>query len=155
MISTAKEGGTIINYSDRFTITGMTGTTTAAVQKAVTALGGATAGPPTVNDVAAAAPPAAPAPVVGAGAYNVPYNKQTGSIRYAPMQGVPPTKITQKGVTPQFPTSAFTVAKTWLPKASIITTMTESLTFSVNSHANTVGLRTGLLMFGVAALTVL
>jgi hypothetical protein len=153
MISTAKEGGTIINYSDRFTITGMTGTTTAAVQKAVSALGGSTAGPPTVNDVSAA--PAAAAPPVGAGAYNIPYDQQTGLTKYAPMQGVPPTKITQKSVKPQFPTSAFTVAKTWLPKASIVTTLTESLTFSVNSHANTVSLNMGLLMFRFAMLTTL
>jgi hypothetical protein len=151
MISTAKEGGTIVNYSDRFTITGMTGTTTAAVQKAVTALGGSTAGPPTVNDVSAA--PAAAAPAVGAGAYNIPYNQQTGLTKYAPMQGVPPTKITQKSVKPQYSPSALTIATTWLPKASIVTTLTESLTFSVNSQANTVSLKTGLFAIGVAMLT--
>lgn len=141
MISTAKEGGTIINYSDRFTITGMTGTTTNAIQQAVSALGGATAGPPTVNDVAAAAAPAAaPAdtPAVGASIYNVPYGQQTGLTKYAPMQGVPPTQITLKKMTPLFPSSAWTVAKTYLPKATILTTLTEAMTFSVKSHANTV-----------------
>lgn len=137
MISTATEGGTVINYSDRFTITGMTGSVTASVKNAVTALGGSTAGPPTENDVAnggAAAPPASAPP---AGAFGIPFTKQTGLTRYAPMQGVPPTKITKKGASPLFPTSAYTVAKTWLP-LSIVTTLTESQTFSVQSHANTV-----------------
>lgn len=144
MISTAKEGGTVINYSSRFTITGMTGTTTATIQKAVTALGGSTAGPPTVNDVAAGGNNAAPAPApadtpsAGAGVWGIPYGQQTGLTKYAPMQGVPPTKITEKSPTPKYPTSAFTIATAFLPKASIVTTLTELLTFSVNSHANTV-----------------
>ena len=147
MISTAKEGGTIINYSDRFTITGMTGTTTPAIQKAVTALGGTTAGPPTVNSVtpggavAPVPPPAADTPAAGNSVYNIPYGQQTGLTKYAPMQGVPPTKITNKGMTPQYPTSAVQIAVTFLPKASIVTTLTEPMTFSVNSHPNTVCLR--------------
>ena len=145
MISTAKNGGTVINYSSRFTITGMTGTTTASIQKAVTALGGATAGPPTVNDVAAGgnnapAPAPAPVPAAGAGIWGIPYGQQTGLTKYAPMQGVPPTQITQKSPTPKYPTSAFTIATAFLPKASIVTTLTEVLTFKVKSHANTVSL---------------
>ena len=144
MTSTAKEGGTVINYSERFTITGMTGTTTAAIQKAVTALGGSTAGPPTVNDVAAGgnnvAPAPAPAdtPAAGAGVWGIPYGQQTGLTKYAPMQGVPPTQITQKSPTPKYPTSAFTVASAFLPPASIVTTLTEAQTFIAKSHANTV-----------------
>ena len=145
MISTAKNGGTVINYSSRFTITGMTGTTTASIQKAVTALGGATAGPPTVNDVAAGgnnapAPAPAPVPAAGAGIWGIPYGQQTGLTKYAPMQGVPPTQITQKSPTPKYPTSAFTIATAFLPKASIVTTLTEIFTFKVKSHANTVSL---------------
>ena len=140
IISTAKEGGTVINYSDRFTVTGMTGTTTASIKNAVTALGGSTAGPATVNNVAANANPSAvaSAPAVGGAAYNVPYNQQQGLTRYAPMQGVPPTKITQKKATPLYPTSAFKIAKNWLPQPSIVTTLTEPQTFSVHSHQNTV-----------------
>ena len=139
MISTAKEGGTVINYSDRFTITGMTGSTTAAIKSAVTALGGSTAGPATVNDVVAGggAAPAVSVPAGGAG-YNVPYAKQQGTIRYAPMQSIPPTKITQKNASPLFPTSAFTIAKQMLPIPSIVTTLTEPQTFSVKSHPNQV-----------------
>ena len=140
MISTATEGGTIINYSDRFTITGMTGTVTTSVKNAVNALGGSTAGPPTENDVTNGGAAAPVASVPAAGAYGIPWFKQTGLTRYAPMQGVPPTKITQKNPQPLFPTSAYTVAKQWLPIPSILTTLTESQTFSVQSHENTVRL---------------
>lgn len=141
MISTAKSGGTVINYSDRFTLTGMTGSTTAAIQKAVTALGGSTDGPTAEDDTAAAAPPAeAPAdtPAAGAALYKVPYAQQTGLTKYCPAQGIPPTKISAKKVTMMHPTSAWTVAKTWLPIASVMTTLTEPMTFSVKSHINTV-----------------
>ena len=140
MISTAKEGGTIINYSNRFTLTGMTGSVSPTVQKAVTALGGATAGPPTENDIAAAPVAAAPADTPGAGdpLYAVPYAQQTGLTKYCPMQGIPPTKITERKVQPAYPTSAWTVARTFLPPASILTTLTAPMTFSVQSHINTV-----------------
>ena len=134
MISNAKEGGTITNFSDRFTITGMTGSVTAQVRSAVSALGGSAQGPPAINALAADAPAAVPA----AGAFGIPYNQQEGATRYAPMQGVPPTKITKKDMRPLFPTSAYTVAKTWLPKPSIVTTLTDLQTFSVQSHENTV-----------------
>ena len=116
----------------------MTGTVTTAIKNAVTQLGGSTAGPPTENDVAADAPAAVPA--ADAGDYNVPYGQQQGTIRYAPMQGVPPPKITKNGASPLFPTSAYQIAKQMLPIPSIVTTLTESQTFSVQSHENTVRL---------------
>ena len=132
----AAEGGYIINYSNRFTITGMAGTVSPAVKAAAIAAGSSTTGPATLNAVAAAAPAAAePA---GGAAYNIPYNKQEGLTKYAPMQPVPPTKITQKSAAPLFPTSAYTIATTWLPQASILTTLTASQTFSVHSMENTV-----------------
>lgn len=135
MISVASEGGTIINYSSRFTITGMTGTTPATAITAVTALDGATAGPATENDVTTDAGTTAAA---AGGEFTVPYNLQTGLTKYAPMQPVPPTKITQKNYTPLYPTSSYSIATTYLPQASIATTMTESQTFSVVSIENTV-----------------
>lgn len=141
MISTAKEGGTVTNYSNRFTVTGLTGVTPATYQQAVTALAGSTAGPATENAVSnAAQAPAAGGAAAGAGAagFNVPFNQQEGLTRYAPMQGVPPTKITAKNPTPLFPTSAFEIAKTWVAHPSQVTTLTESQTFSVQSKENTV-----------------
>lgn len=149
MISTAKDGGTVTNYSPRFSLTGLTGTTLATYVRQVTALQGSTAGPATVNDVnpAAAAPakgaPAAAAPAAPAedpALFTVPFNLQTGVVRYAPMQPVPPTKITADDVTPLFPTSPFDIARTKLPPPTIVTTYTLAQTYSVQSMQNTVGL---------------
>ena len=140
MISTAKAGGTVTNYSNRFTVTGMTGTTAANIQKAVTALGGSTASPATINDVsnAAADPASAPAAVPAAGAYTVPYQLQKGLTRYAPMQPIPPTKITAKDAKPLFPTSDYILAKSRMAVPSIVTTLTLPQTFSVQSSVNSV-----------------
>ncbi|EGP87207.1 unnamed protein product [Zymoseptoria tritici ST99CH_1A5] len=135
MTSTAKSGGTIINYSDRFNIPTMTGNTPPTYAKAADAVDG-TDGPPTqnniANDVAAAAPPAADGP------FAVPYALQTGLTRYAPMQGVPPTKISAKNYTPLHPTSSYKVATAFLPTATVQKTVTQSQTFSVSSRENTV-----------------
>src|SRR5665213_310756 len=90
MLSVATAGGTVWNYSDRFTLTGMTGTFSATVAAAVLAVSG-TAGPDTVNNVVAAG---AAAGTAAAGAWGTPYNLQTGLTKYAPMQPVPPTAIT-------------------------------------------------------------
>jgi hypothetical protein len=49
MTSTIDTGGTVINYSDRFNLTGLTGTTPAQYRQAAEALNGATAGPDTVG----------------------------------------------------------------------------------------------------------
>ncbi|KAK3701893.1 Cell wall synthesis protein kre9 precursor [Vermiconidia calcicola] len=137
MISAPADGGQVINYSDRFNVLGMTGSVAPNIKKAVTALGGSTAGPPTVNEVNNVAPVASVPADPGAGDYGVPYAQQKGPTKYAPMQKVPPTKITAKKVTPLNPTSAWTVAKTWLPKPTVISTVTEPNTFSVRSRANT------------------
>lgn len=137
IMSVAKAGGTITNYSDRFTLTGMTGTFPPAVITANAAVSG-TAGPPKVNAVAAPAAPGAGA--IPADAWDTPYNLQTGAIRYAPMQPIPPTKITKTDVNPLWPTSSVPIATTFLLVAPIPTTQTQPQTFVAQSHANTVRL---------------
>jgi hypothetical protein len=135
MISTAKSGGTITTYSSRFTLTGMTGTTSQALITAATAAGDTV--PATVdavaNDVAADA---------AAGAVNmnsgVPYASQTGLFRWAPMQSVPPTKITKKDTKPLYPTSSYKIATAFLPTPSPTKTETGKQTFSADSMENTV-----------------
>jgi len=137
MMSVATEGGQVINYSSRFSMTGMTGTTPPSAITAITALNGVTDGPATVNQVsngAAAGAGAAPE----AGVWTVPYQLQTGLTKYAPMQPVPPTKITKKNATPLHPTSAYTIATTFMGPAKMLTTLTASQTFSVSSMENTV-----------------
>jgi len=114
----------------------MTGQTPATYATAAQALGGSTAGPQGQNNIANAAGTGA-APVGGA-EFTVPYQLQTGLTKYAPMQPIPPTKITAKSFTPLHPTSAYKLATTWLPVGSIVTTVTDSQTFSASSMENTV-----------------
>ncbi|GAB7354295.1 hypothetical protein MBLNU459_g4816t2 [Dothideomycetes sp. NU459] len=136
MISVATEGGTIINYSSRFSITGMTGVFPAAVTTGLEAVSG-TDGPATENDISTGATDNTAA-AAGAAEFTVPYQLQTGLTKYAPMQPVPPTKITAVSPTPLHPTSAYTVATTYLGKATIATTLTMSQTFSVSSVENSI-----------------
>jgi len=132
ILAVATEGGTLTAYSTRFTITGMTGTTPATYVTAAQGVAG-NAGPQGQDNIANA--PGAPA---GAAEFTVPYQLQTGLTKYAPMQPVPGTQITAKTFKPLHPTSAYTLATTWLPIATIATTLTESQTFSASSMENTV-----------------
>lgn len=134
MLSVASAGGTIWTYSDRFTLTGMTGTFSAAVIAANAAVVG-TSGPPVVNNVGTANTPAASA---AQGVYGTPYTLQTGLTKYAPMQPVPPSAITATNTAPLWPTSSVVLASTFLPIPSIVTTITQANTFSISSRANTV-----------------
>ena len=111
----------------------MTGTFPANVLAGAKAVTG-TDGPPTVNQVANNANAATAA----ASDYAVPYTMQTGLTKFAPMQPVPPSKITKASPTPQYPTSAVSLASTILPTPEQVTTMTMSQTFSVSSMENTV-----------------
>lgn len=134
MISVATGGGQVINYSNRFSISGMTGTAAATYKDAVP---GGTDGPDGEDNAANNADSGAATSAAGTGD-GVPYPLQTGLTKYAPMQPIPPTKITKKQYSPLYPTSAVTIATTWLPTPSIVTTVTASQTFSVSSMENTV-----------------
>lgn len=135
MISVSATGGTVINYSDRFTMTGMTGSFSTTVIQGIASISG-TDGPPSVNDVTSTTPTTAAA--AEGGEYTVAYYLQTGLTKYAPMQPVPGTKITAKNPTPLNPTSAYVLATTALAPPSIVLTVTLSQTFSVSSEENTV-----------------
>ncbi|KAF2732985.1 hypothetical protein EJ04DRAFT_297511 [Polyplosphaeria fusca] len=134
MISVAQAGGTVMNYSPRFTLSGMTGTFSAKVQTALKDVKG-TDGPPTVNNVND--PNNAPADPAN-GDFDMAYTAQTGATRYAPMQPVPPTQITKKVQTPLFATSSVDIARTPLARPKQQTTVTQSQTFKVSSMENTV-----------------
>lgn len=110
----------------------MTGVFPANIKAAAEAVSG-TDGPAKVNNAAQAPINAQP----GAEQFTVPFGEQTGNVRYAPMMKVPPTKITKKNKAPLYPTSSYSVAKTFLPIATIATTITQSQTFSVSSRENT------------------
>lgn len=126
----------MINYSNRFNIPGMTGVTPPSSIAGAQGVTG-TAGPPTVNQVANVAAGAAVG-AAGAPEYSVAYRLQTGLTKYAPMQKVPPTKISLQSVTPLHPTSTYVIATTWLANPTILTTMTQVQTHSVQPIENTV-----------------
>jgi hypothetical protein len=139
MVSVAATGGTVINYSSRFTITGMTGVFPASVLTGLKTVSG-TDGPATENSVGQAAVGAADVNTGAQGSFAIPFAEQTGPFRYASMQVVPPTKITKKTKTPVNPTSPYTLATTFLPAATTIqSTVTEQVTWSYSQIENTVG----------------
>lgn len=152
MISVGVDGGTDIVYSARFGLTGMTGTFTAAQQQGVTAAGSDTSFviPAAHNLVTAVAGAgtAAAAPVTGM--FDVPYNEQTGLIKYAPMQPIPGTKITKKSASMMNPSSAFTIFKTYAPPATITYTLTESQTLTHSSRENPVSFDSSSITFSVS-----
>lgn len=136
MMSVA-EGGIVTTFSDRFTLTGMVGTTLDAYVTAAAAAG--TKVPATVDGVSnnAAADPGAAGDAAN-GNSGIPFASQTGLMRYAPMQSVPPTKITKKDTKPLYPTSSVKIAVSFLPTPSATKTQTATQTFSADSMENTV-----------------
>jgi len=136
MMSVATQGGLVTTFSDRFTLTGMTGSTLPTYVTAATAAGDTV--PAMVDGTAndAAANPAAGEAANGNS--GIPFASQTGLMRYAPMQSVPPTKITKKDTKPLYPTSKVSIATAFLPTPSATKTQTASQTFSADSMENTV-----------------
>jgi len=133
MISVMKTGGRVVNYSQRFTLKGVTGIFPAAV---ITGLNGLDTldGPATQKDTTEERPGP-----VEAGDFGVPYLQQTGIMKFAPMQKLPPTKMTKKDMKPLYPTTTFQIARTWLPTPKQKTTTTQSRTYKFSSMENTVG----------------
>ena len=131
MVSVDATGGQVINYSSRFTLSGMTG---AFPQNVLTGMESVTgnAGPPTKNQVGAANP------VAGAAEFALPWSMQTGLTKYASMQPYPPTKIVAKTKTPLFPTSPYTIATAFMPHATIETTVTQPVTWTFSQEENQV-----------------
>ncbi|RMD42012.1 hypothetical protein DV735_g3103, partial [Chaetothyriales sp. CBS 134920] len=127
-------GGAIVNFSDRFSLTGMTGVFPAKVVTALKSVSG-TAGPATINAVTADT--GEDQSTTDPALYTTPYTQQSGSIRYAPMPPTAPTKITAKAASSQYPTSAYTVYKTYAGTPNAITTHTLQQTFSVSSREAT------------------
>ena len=130
IISVSKNGGTVTNYSPRFTLSGMSGVFPAAVVTGMKTVTGTT-GPSREVTVAA--------PAAGDGAFNEPYAMQSGPIIYAPMLSYPGTKVTKSKKTPLYPTSAYVLATTYLPaNPAIQTTVTQPVTWAFTQRENPV-----------------
>ena len=116
----------------------MSGAFPATIKTGLAGISG-TSGPDTEDNTVDPDKPGAADPA--AGDYDVEYTMQTGLTRYAPMQPVPPTKITAKNTKPLYPTSSVEIATTRLPIPKVQTTLTQSQTYSVSSMENTVSSR--------------
>jgi len=123
----------VINYSKRFTLTQMTGTFSSRVKTGILSVSD-TDGPAIKEDDGREELRKRQKDM-----FTVPYEDQlTGLTRYAPMAKQPGTTITAKTPKPQYPTSSYVVATTFLPKPTIVTTLTAPQTFSTSSIENTV-----------------
>jgi hypothetical protein len=131
IVSQSTSGGTVTNYSPRFSLSGMTGTFPQNVITGMQSVTG-TGGPPTENDVGNS-------PSNGAtGSFALPWAMQTGLTKYAAMQPYPPSKITAKTKMPLFPSSPYTVATTLLGPPTILTTITQPVTWGYSQKENPV-----------------
>lgn len=110
----------------------MTGTWPADVEEGIKDIKG-TKGPETENNINKNAKNPG-----GGDGNQLAYSLQTGLTKFAPMQKQPGTKITQKKATPLYPTSPYKIAKSNLPTPSQVTTVTASMTYSVQSLENPV-----------------
>lgn len=113
----------------------MTGAFHSQIIPALKTISGTTAGPLTYHDLHKREVAAAP---TGDQA-DIPYGKQTGLTRYAPVPKLPPTKMSLKSAAPLFPTSAYKLATTHLPTPTIQTTISAPAK-SVKQMENTVSL---------------
>lgn len=158
-ISTSATGATSTSYSDRFTLTGMTGSFPAAAAAGVASLAASdTAGPSGTSpsseatgtagagtSSAAAATTAAAAGMTidpAAGPYGTPFPLQTGLTRYGPMPAPPGSTVGAGRASAQFPTSAVSLATAILPLPSVLTTLTQPLTGAAAAAESVVGVNT-------------
>ncbi|KAF2442996.1 beta-1,6-glucan boisynthesis protein-like protein [Karstenula rhodostoma CBS 690.94] len=134
IIAAGSKGGTYTVFSDRFSYKDMKSSFSAALTSALSTVKDTT-GPAAVDTTVKD-----PADVsdVADDEYDVEYTMQTGATRFAPMQPVPPTKITAKQAKPLYPTSSVKIATAALPIPSVQTTITQSQTHKVTSMENTV-----------------
>jgi hypothetical protein len=120
-------GGSTIHYTERFTLTGMTGTTKATD-------GGDTT-PPTGSNSFNTGSSDDNAVILKSN--TIPYLSQTGRVRYAPMQMQPGSKVTHAlSASRRFPTSAVTYFTDYSLRPYPVTTKTPTWSYSVSQAPN-------------------
>lgn len=123
-------GGFTIHYSDRFSLTGMTGPLAATD-------GGNTAPPSNQISYSEAGPSSSISMMDPLSGATIPFSLQTGIVRYAPMQMQPATKVTHAlSASRRFPMSSVTYFATYTMKPLQITTATPSITYSKSQYIN-------------------
>lgn len=126
--STTSGSGYSIEYSQRFTLTGMTGSYRASSggdtdpPTGSTNLGGSGGGP-SQEDLLSL--------------NQVPYSLQTGATRYAPVQQQPGTRVTHRlSASQRFPTSSVSLFTTYTMRPLQRTTYTPSWTYTITQAQN-------------------
>ena len=125
LYSTVAAGGYSIQYSQRFTLSGMTGTLKASD-------GGDTSPPDAQNNIVGT-----DGVSVDPSQMSVTYTLQTGKTRYAPMQMQPGTKVTHKlSMSRRYPTSAVSYFTTYTARPIQVTTITPSWSYTIVQGPN-------------------
>ncbi|KAI9927347.1 hypothetical protein MW887_002959 [Aspergillus wentii] len=131
MVASGPEAS-IINYSSRFTLTGMSGSFSSHLMNGINSVVDSNALP-----IGEEHEREELRKRQNVGAYTIPYSLQTGPTKYAPMAKQPGSTIPAKSPTPQYPTSHYSIATTYLPEATVQQTLSAAATYSVSSVENT------------------
>lgn len=132
MVSTGPDA-VAINFSNRFSFTNMTGSFKPRIMNGIHSIQAANGPTPTHDHGQNALYKRQ-----HERAYTIPYELQTGLTRYAPMAKKPGSTIPPGKPTPQHPTSAYSIATTYLGSPTIETTKSAERTYSLSSIENTV-----------------
>lgn len=122
-----KDGSTTMHYTSRFHLTGMTGST-ATLSAAPTETG---TGPGPNTNYANGGTSS-----INSASFSVTYTKQTGSVRYAPMQTQPGSSISYTTWSLRHATSAYTPYTSASPSPNVDTTITAGWSYTVTSTYN-------------------
>ena len=130
-VFTSGSFGYTIHYSDRFTITGLTGTLTP------TSAGAVTTPPDAQYNIHTGTSSVA---TINSASFTIPYYDQSGVSKFAPMQTQPHGSVTNPTATwtRKFPTSAVTYFTTAVPgnKITVKTTITPGWSYVITSDIN-------------------
>ncbi|CUM52605.1 unnamed protein product [Debaryomyces tyrocola] len=122
--------GISILYTDRFQLKGMDGGSktfgsTMLLTVSLTATGEAPGGATQGDDKP-----------IDTRSHTVPYTKQTGKTRYAPMQTQPGKSITYTSMSRRFATSSYSAYSTYKKSPNVMTTLTPSWDYTAASKPN-------------------
>ncbi|AJR68076.1 AHL_G0028290.mRNA.1.CDS.1 [Saccharomyces cerevisiae] len=120
--------GNTIHYTPRFELTSMGGTTAYTYSGTIEPTPQTSIQTTTTNN--------AQATTIDSRSFTVPYTKQTGTSRFAPMQMQPNTKVTATTWTRKFATSAVTYYSTFGSLPEQATTITPGWSYTISSGVN-------------------
>lgn len=120
--------GSTTHYTPRFQLTSMGGTTSYTYSDSVA--------PTPQTSIQTTTTNTAQATTIDSRSFTVPYTKQTGTSRFAPMQMQPMTKVTATTWTRKYATSAVTYFSTFGSLPEQATTITPSWSYTISSGVN-------------------